>query len=419
MIRIFLGTPTEQWNMKILLKNSTRRKGRSFDGASQWSLHDWISILAKGGGAKKRFQYCLNPNSSRHISYFGAIQGHSGSAAIDPELQDNVLLPKGITEYIYRVGNVSEVHSIIRSGLIPGGQSLKRERQIRVLHDSEPDGRWKIVWKETPCDLTKAKDCSVQKYLETSSEYSMLVQFVTRSRERIAVLPGQGRMQSSSTTHYQLFASRKWYVHEDEGWAIPKGTLDSESTTGCTKIEFAMLVHKINVNRMQEHLMTNQADSKNAVGNLEQHRGLQNSLVYLFPQLNSKYTHRKDKVKSWSRSSRTTRTKNPSFKISSRRRRSTSSARNRRISSLTWTTQRSSSSAKHLQNSNALIATYTGKQALSTVLVEDAQEYRGVKRRIDKSNNDVVSIPGYVIKKNNKRGTRHGLSERQRMYYKA
>ena len=28
-----------------------------FDGASQWSLNDWISILAKGGGAKKRFQW--------------------------------------------------------------------------------------------------------------------------------------------------------------------------------------------------------------------------------------------------------------------------------------------------------------------------------------------------------------------------
>ena len=30
-----------------------------------------------------------------------------------------------------------------------------------------------------------------------------------------------------------------------------------------------------------------------------------------------------------------------------------------------------------------------------------------------------MSIPGYFIKKNNKRGARHGPSERQRMYYKA
>ena len=38
---------------------------------------------------------------------------------------------------------------------------------------------------------------------------------------------------------------------------------------------------------------------------------------------------------------------------------------------------------------------------------------------VNRSNNDVVSIPGYVIKNNNKRGARHGPSERQRLYYKA
>ena len=48
---------------------------------------------------KKRFQYCLNPNSSRHTLYFRAIQGQPGGIAIDPELQDNVLIPKEL----YRV----------------------------------------------------------------------------------------------------------------------------------------------------------------------------------------------------------------------------------------------------------------------------------------------------------------------------
>ena len=40
-------------------------------------------------------------------------------------------------------------------------------------------------------------------------------------------------------------------------------------------------------------------------------------------------------------------------------------------------------------------------------------------KEVDKSNNDAVSIPGYVIKKNIKRGARHGPSERQRVYTKA
>ena len=43
---------------------------KMFDGTSQWSINEWISFLAKGGGPKKRFQYCLNPNSSKHFLYF-------------------------------------------------------------------------------------------------------------------------------------------------------------------------------------------------------------------------------------------------------------------------------------------------------------------------------------------------------------
>ena len=41
------------------------------------------------------------------------------------------------------------------------------------------------------------------------------------------------------------------------------------------------------------------------------------------------------------------------------------------------------------------------------------------EKEVDKSDNDVVSIPGYVIKKNNKSGATYGASERQRMFHKA
>ena len=78
--------------------------------------------MAEGGGAKKRLQYCLNPDSPNQFLYLRAIQGHSGKNAIDPVLQDNVLLPKGFAEYIFHVGNASELNSIIRNGLIPGGK---------------------------------------------------------------------------------------------------------------------------------------------------------------------------------------------------------------------------------------------------------------------------------------------------------
>ena len=89
----------------------------------------WVSFLAKEGGEKKTFQYCLNLYSSDKCLYFRAIQGHSGCTLVDLALQDNVLLPDDVAEYIYHIGNAFEMHSIIKSGLIPGGKSLGRDRQ--------------------------------------------------------------------------------------------------------------------------------------------------------------------------------------------------------------------------------------------------------------------------------------------------
>ena len=59
-----------------------------FDDASQWLFEGWISRLAQGGGAKKRFQYGMNQNSSNQFLYLRATQGHSGECAIDLALQD-------------------------------------------------------------------------------------------------------------------------------------------------------------------------------------------------------------------------------------------------------------------------------------------------------------------------------------------
>ena len=70
---------------------------KKFNDASQWSFENWISKLANGGGEKKRFQYCLNSNSSDQFLYLQIIQGHSGECVIFPALRDNALLPRGFT----------------------------------------------------------------------------------------------------------------------------------------------------------------------------------------------------------------------------------------------------------------------------------------------------------------------------------
>ena len=49
-------------------------KRKKFDDASQLLLEDWISTLAKGKGAKKRLQYCVNPTNSCTFEQFKDIQ---------------------------------------------------------------------------------------------------------------------------------------------------------------------------------------------------------------------------------------------------------------------------------------------------------------------------------------------------------
>ena len=127
-----------------------------FDGTSQWPFGTWITSLAQGGEPKKRFQYCLNPNSSKHFLYFRAIQGHAGGSLVDPALEDNVLLPEDFTEKISHVGNASEIHSMIRSGLILGGRSLKRDRQSVLFTAVNPMDDDQSM-EEIRCDLDKPR----------------------------------------------------------------------------------------------------------------------------------------------------------------------------------------------------------------------------------------------------------------------
>ena len=87
--------------------------------------------MAGGGEEKKRFQYCSD--SSGTTLYLRALQGHSGRSLIDPSLQDNVIILDGFFKYIYLVGCAINLHSIINSGLIPGGQNLSNRQTVFFL----------------------------------------------------------------------------------------------------------------------------------------------------------------------------------------------------------------------------------------------------------------------------------------------
>ena len=53
-----------------------------------------------------------------------ALQGHPGRNLIDLSLQDNVVIPSNFFQHIYHIGCAINLHSIINSGLILGGQNF-------------------------------------------------------------------------------------------------------------------------------------------------------------------------------------------------------------------------------------------------------------------------------------------------------
>ena len=82
------------------------------------------------GGGKKRFQHCANPNSPNNSCTFEQFKDIQEKVLLILHCKTiNILIPKGFTEYLYHVGNASELNSVIGNGLIPGGNSLKRGRQ--------------------------------------------------------------------------------------------------------------------------------------------------------------------------------------------------------------------------------------------------------------------------------------------------
>ena len=93
--------------------------------------------MAAGGGSKRRYQYCSDNLGT--ILYLRALQGHSGSNLIDLLLQDNVIIHRGLFQHIYHIGCAFNLHSIINSGLILGGQDSSKRQTIFFLPSDPRD----------------------------------------------------------------------------------------------------------------------------------------------------------------------------------------------------------------------------------------------------------------------------------------
>ena len=112
------------WRIKENLQNP-------FPQSIHWSDDRWKTCLAAGGGAKRRFQYYTD--DSGIIIYIRALQGHSGRNINDLSLQDNVVIPSGFFQYIYHIGCGFNLHSLINSGSILGGQKSSNSQTVFFL----------------------------------------------------------------------------------------------------------------------------------------------------------------------------------------------------------------------------------------------------------------------------------------------
>ena len=149
---------------------------RGIDGAS--------TTMAKGGGAKKRFQYCV-PNSPNQFLYLRAIQ----------ELQEKVLLILHCisdSERIYRVSpprrERERIEFLNKKWINSRRNKPQKRKTSSLLHNSEPAGG-RIWLGRNSLRSDKTKDRATREYLETPSKYSILVQLGVCQRERSAILP--------------------------------------------------------------------------------------------------------------------------------------------------------------------------------------------------------------------------------------
>ena len=114
----------------------------------------------------------MDPFHADTILYLRAIQGHSGGKHINPTLQDNVLLPDDFAEHIYHVGRSHGMHSIIQSGLIPGGKDVKKGRHAVFFTAVTPT--YIEHYREKDYDVTQFR-IAVQTQLENTAKYSVVV----------------------------------------------------------------------------------------------------------------------------------------------------------------------------------------------------------------------------------------------------
>ena len=148
---------------------------------------------------------------------------------MDPTLKDNVLIPDDLTEYIYHIGNVTDMHSITNSGPIPGGKRLRKERQCVFFTavNSMDEHRFP---ENARHELDKARIVAYNNEWKVRQTY--LVQPETCSQERNCSSIKPDRTQSSCSTLHLRFALRK-VEYRKTGEDLYSAVYKSPTKTAC------------------------------------------------------------------------------------------------------------------------------------------------------------------------------------------
>ena len=113
-----------------------------FTSSSHWSLRTWLSFLQRGGGIKKRFQYCVDPSSPETLLYtFEQFKAILEENTLILHCRTTCCYRDDFAEHIYHVGSSHDLHSIIQSGLIPGGTVSRKGEACSVVHSRKSDVR--------------------------------------------------------------------------------------------------------------------------------------------------------------------------------------------------------------------------------------------------------------------------------------
>ena len=156
-----------------------------FASSPHWSIRTWLSHLQRGGGPKKRFQYCLDPSSAETVLYLRAVQGHTGGKQMNPTCR---------TTCCYRatLPSTSTTLEAPTTCTLSSNQDWFRVEVKFTKGDrrysSQPWILCPYIYTSRGITTWRTQNCSVQTKLENTPEHNVLGQFECCSEEGIDVL---------------------------------------------------------------------------------------------------------------------------------------------------------------------------------------------------------------------------------------